>query len=140
MTASRKLCNALHAIVAVTLSMTLSACDLVGPNRREFVVQIDSLSGPTAVSGGAAFEQFLFGGLGPDGCYHLKAVLLTQSTTNADITVVGEHTSGGSVMCPASPVGLEGRPVKFTPPVTDPFTIRVHQPNGAVLTRIIRVE
>ena len=92
--------------LAFALPLSAGACDLVGPNREEFVVQIDSLAGASAVSSGASFQQYLYGGLGPDGCYQLKTVQLTQNATGADVTV---H-------------------------------IRIHQANGTVLTKIMRVE
>lgn len=89
------------------------------------------------VSGGAAFQLFFYGPVGPNACYRFKAFRMTRSSAAADITVVGESVTG---LCPQVPVYLSGEPLTIAPPVSDPFTLRVHQPNGAVLTRIIRAE
>jgi hypothetical protein len=92
---------------------------------------------PGAVSGGAAFDVFFFGPVGPDGCHRFKAFRTNRSSTEANVTVVGQRVTGE---CTQAPVYLSGEPLTIAPPVTDPFTLRVHQPNGAVLTRIIRAE
>jgi hypothetical protein len=125
-------------VLAIT-SLALCGCDLLAPDRREFVVQIDSVTGPAAVSGGAAFQQLFYGPLGPDGCYSFKSFQVTRTTSSVDVTVLGEQQSG-HVDCTQSPVYLSGRALTISPAVSDPFTLRVHQRNGAVLTKIIRVQ
>ena len=118
-------------------SIAVAGCNPSGTEPREFVIQIDSIRTPSAVSGGTAFQAFLFGPVGPDGCYRFKEFRVTRGPGEADITVVGESTSG---MCTAMPVYLKGQPLTVDPPITAPFTFRVRQPTGAVLTKTIPAE
>jgi hypothetical protein len=124
-------------IAAVVASAASAGCDVFAPDSSEFTIQIDSVRAPGAVSGGAPFEVLFFGPVGPDGCHRFKAFRTNRSSTEMDVTVVGERVSGE---CVYAPVYLRGAPLTIAPPVSDPFTLRVHQPNGAVLTRIIRAE
>jgi len=124
-------------ITAVTVG--ISGCGLLGPDRREFVIQVDSVAGPTSVPANAAFEQFFHGLVGSDGCYAFKQFNVTRSSTSADVTVVGEQVTGGGD-CTTLVVYLNGKALTISPPFSDPFTLRVHQRDGGLLTKIIRVE
>jgi hypothetical protein len=121
------------------ISVGISGCGLLGPERREFVIQVDSIAGPTSVPPNAAFQQFFYGTVGVDGCHGFKEFSVTRSSTSADITVVGQQVTGGGD-CTASVVFLNGKALTINPPISDPFTLRVHQRDGGVLTKIIRVE
>jgi hypothetical protein len=122
--------------ILVTAAVALAGCGFpLEP--REFTITVNSIRAPSVVSGGGAFQLLFFGPVGPNACYRFKAFKMTRTSADADITVVGESDSG---TCAQVPSYLSGEPITIAPPVSDPFTVRVHQPNGAVLTRVIRVE
>jgi hypothetical protein len=118
-------------------TLLFAGCGLLGPGHREFVIQVDSIAGPTSVPANAAFQQFFYGGVGPDGCHRFKEFKVSRSSTTADITVIGEESRGGGD-CTTLVVYMRGEPLTFDPPISDPFTLRVHQRDGSVLTKIIR--
>lgn len=121
------------------VSVGICGCGLLGPERREFVIQIDSIAGPASVPANAPFQQFFHGFVGSDGCYAFKEFSVTRSSTSADVTVVGEHLTGGGD-CTTAVVYLNGEAFTINPPISDPFSIRVHQRDGGLLTKIIRAE
>ena len=126
-------------VVLAAATIALTACGLLGPERREFVIHVDSIGGPTTVSGSASFQQLFYGFVGSDGCYSFTEFRMTRTSTEADVTVVGEHATGGGD-CTTAIVTLDGEPLTIDPPVSGPFTLRVHQPDGTVLTRVIQVQ
>lgn len=121
------------------VSVGLTGCGLLGPERREFLIQVDSVAGPTSVPANAAFQQFFHGFVGSDGCYAFKEFSVTRSSTSADVAVVGEQVTGAGD-CTTAVVYLNGKALTIAPPISDPFTLRVHQRDGGILTKIIRVE
>jgi hypothetical protein len=123
----------------VTALVAFAGCGVLSPDRREFVIRIDSIGGPSAVSRSTSFQQSFYGFVGSDGCYRFKEFRVTRGATGADITVVGEHLTGGGA-CTQAVVFLRGEPLTIDQPISDPFTLRVHQPDGAVLTRVIRAQ
>ena len=109
------------------------------PDRTEFVIRVDSVQSPGAVSGGAPFTVKVFGYVGSNLCYRFKEFRVARTPGAADVTVVG-WTPEGTDNCYQLVAHLGGEPLVISPPVTDPFDLRIHQPDGAVLTRTIRAE
>lgn len=127
------------ATLLAAVCVGISGCGLLGPERRSYVIQVDSIAGPTSVPANVAFVQFFHGFVGPDGCHVFKEFMVTRSPTSADVTVVGEEVTGGGD-CTTALVFLDGKALTINPPIDDPFTIRVHQRDGRLLTKIIKVE
>jgi hypothetical protein len=124
--------------LAATAWIGLSGCGLLGPEQHDFVVQIDSVGGPSIISGSSSSQQFFYGSLGPDGCYQFKEFRMTRVATGADISVIGVHTTGQN--CTQAPVSLQGQPLTITPPSTTPFIMRIHQRDGTILTKALQSE
>lgn len=110
------------------------ACGPMASEAREFAVHIDSVTAPAAVSGDAAFQLQFYGPVGPNGCYRFKSFRVTRTSADADVTTVGERVGG---TCVQMPVYLSAEPLTIAPPVSAPFTVRIHQPDGTILTRVI---
>ena len=129
------------SLAAAALSI-LGACqnNIFGVRGQTFVIQVDSISGPTAVSGNAAFSLGFWGTIGPNGCYSFKEFKTTRSGSTLDITLYGRSIDGAGYACPQSVARLSGVEYTVSPPVTDPFTVVVHQADNTVLTRVIRAE
>ena len=122
----------------VAASVGISGCGLLGPEDRDFVIQVDTIDGPTSVPANTAIQQFFNGFVGPNGCHQFKDFRVERNATGADITVLGVHTGGS--LCTDALVYLDGKALTLNPPISDPFTLRVHQRDGGILTKIIRVE
>jgi hypothetical protein len=113
-----------------------ASCSLsVPPARTDFIVQVDSVTGPTAVSGGVAFESRLWGPIGPNGCYSFKELRTTRVPNRVDVTVIGEVVHAET--CTQQPVALDGVVLRAEPIIPNSFMIVVHQPDGSTLVRNI---
>ncbi|MEP7381584.1 MAG: hypothetical protein ABI910_07850 [Gemmatimonadota bacterium] len=117
----------------------LSRCVLATDTGGQFVVRVDSIGLPATASGNTAFDVRLYGAVGPNLCFRVQSVRAQEDSTHLDITVFGaKRDSGGD--CLQMPASLDGRPVTVAPPIRDPFTVRVHQPDGSVLSQSLRVQ
>ena len=121
---------------STALFVLLLATTACSTEPAEFAIHVDSLGVPASVAEGTAFEVRFYGPIGPDLCYRFKRFDVSRSAGEADVTVIGESASR---MCPHMPAYLDGEALTISPPFEGPFTIRVHQPGGAVLTRSIEV-
>ena len=121
-------CGFIATIFAACTSSTESVSS-------EFIARVDSVSGPTAVSGGIAAEQHLWGTVGPKGCTIFKEVRSTRVASTMDVTVIGEHVAGAT--CSSGSVSLNGLDVHIEPLILNDFSLVVHQPDGSKLVRRI---
>src|SRR4051812_13920859 len=80
-------------IPALALAILVS-CNPFAPDEKDFVIQVDSVSAPATVPGGAAFQVKFYGYVGSSGCYNFKEFKVTQSAGSADITVIGHFKDG----------------------------------------------
>ena len=131
-------CHALLPFALGALALVVD-CNMPTPPQ-EFVIGVDSISGPTAVSGGAPFELRLWGTIGPDECHSLIAVRTTRADARLDVTAIGQSFTRGGGLCRPLRQEMRGAVLRVDPPVPDPFTVIVHQPDGSTLTRTIRAE
>ena len=131
----------IESLVVLVGVVLLSSCGLIsGGQTVEFVIHIDSITGPTAVSGGAAFEEQVWGHIGPNGCYNFTGFQLDRVPTRLDLTAKGTRRITLDA-CTQMPVELHGEPLRIEPLIpVGLFTIAVHQPDGTLLTRIIHSE
>ena len=127
-----------RVLLTTLTGVVVAGCDsLFGPDRREFVIAIDSISAPGAVSGGAPWQVLFYGPIGPNTCHSFKEFKVMRSASSADVTVIGQSVDG---TCGQMPQFLDGMALTIEPPVSDPFTLRVHQPNRSVLPTLVRAE
>jgi hypothetical protein len=112
-----------------------SACDVLSPSRREFLIHVDSVAAPASVSPSASLQLLVFGPVGPDMCYRFKQFRVSRSAAGAEVSVAGEHVGGGD--CALMPVYLQGQQLLIEPPFSDPFSVHFHQPDGSRLTSTI---
>jgi hypothetical protein len=129
----RSCCLALFAL-------TLAGCSPSGPDHSDYIIRVDSVTGPSAVSGGAPFTLYVHGFVGGNGCHHFQEFRVDRSTGAADITVVGRREGDTRSVCSDNIVMLEPEPLTIAPPITDPFVVRFHQPDKTILVKTIRAE
>jgi hypothetical protein len=125
--------------IGVVTALIVMACrSVTDAEPSEFTIRVDSISGPTAVSGGIAWEQRLWGVVGPAGCTSVKEVRTTRVPSTMDVTVIGEHLSGAA--CLPGTVALDGLSVRLEPIIPPDFSLVVHQPDGSTLVRRVHGE
>ncbi|MDP1857132.1 MAG: hypothetical protein Q8K82_00595 [Gemmatimonadaceae bacterium] len=122
------------ALIPVLLALC-SAC-VTEPEIRTlaFIIKVDSISAPDSVASQDSFSASFLGRVGPNECYRLTAVSSSGDTSAVDLTFRGEHTVG--TVCAERLVSLEYQR-QFAPPRGDPFTLRVHQPDGSLLVKLV---
>jgi hypothetical protein len=124
-----------HAVLLTICAIPLGACASTTAIRAEFVVRVDSISGPTAVSGGIPAQQRLWGTVGPAGCTAFKELRTTRLPSQMDVTVIGERVDGACAS--GAPTALNGLVVQIEPLILGNFLLVVHQPDGSTLQRSI---
>jgi hypothetical protein len=120
---------------AVTAAMAIACTSVTDVPVSEFTVRVDSITGPTAVSGGIATEQRLWGLVGPSGCTSLTQIRMTRVSSTMDVTVIGQRD--GNVACRSGSTTLNGVVVRIEPLILFDFMLIVHQPDGSTLVRRI---
>lgn len=124
--------------IAVTTAAVMAGCGSTSISApREFVIHVDSITGPTAISGGVAFESRLWGTVGPNGCSAFKELRTARVPEQIDVTVVGQQSDG---ICTQAIVRLDGVVLRVEPVIPFTFRIVVHQEDGSVLVRRIYSE
>lgn len=121
----------------ITLCGATAGCGVLNPDADEFTIRIDSVTGPTTIAPTDRLTQLLYGPVGPDGCSSFSSLRIEATTTGADVTAIGVRKRG---TCIQVPVYLTGLPLTFSPPLRDPFVLRVFGPDGSTITRVIRIQ
>jgi hypothetical protein len=124
-------------LVAIVAAAS-TGCGAFGPDGKTFVVHVESIDGPTTVSGNVAFTQQLHGWIGSNLCYYFKEFRTEKTSQAIDVTVIGAIDDVNAI-CPTQPRSLD-QTLTVPAPVSDPFVIRIHQPDGTILSKTIRVE
>lgn len=108
---------------------------LFGTDAHHFVIGVDSISVPDTIAPNSTLTARFFGGIGPNGCYQLDRVERVRSAGVLELRFHGTSTDG---FCPQVPSYLD-HVEEVLPPVEDPFRIRVLQPDGPALEKVVRV-
>jgi len=116
--------------IALLLLSSLSGlgCNATGLTTRQFVARVDSISAPDTIAATSTLRFQVWGTLGPDLCSRLESVEKRRFAGGIELRFRGARTSGGN--CAQMPAALRYEET-ITPPIVDPFTIRVLQPDGA---------
>ena len=124
-------------LVAVLVAgiVSLACSSSTDPASGEFIIRVDSISGPNAVSGGIAAEQSLWGVVGSSGCTAFKELRTTRVAQRMDVTVIGLRLGGAP--CFADSLPLKGVIVRIEPLILQDFQLVVHEPDGSTLVRRI---
>jgi hypothetical protein len=121
-------------------ALALPGCSSFGPDHSDFIIKVDSVTGPSVVSGGAPLTVYVYGFVGGNGCHHFQEFRVDRSTGAVDVTVVGRREGDTRSLCTQNIVMLEPEPLTVAPPITDPFLLRFHQPDKTILVKTIRAE
>jgi hypothetical protein len=129
------------AFLALLAFGTLAAgCNPFAPDDRDYLIKVDSVTGPSVVSGGAPFTVRVYGFVGGNGCHHFQEFRVSRAAGTAHITVMGRREGDTRSLCTANIVMLEGEALTIEPPITDPFVLRFYQPDRTILAKTIRAE
>ncbi len=120
--------------MSVVVLLTMTGCDPFG-GADEFLIQVDSITGPASVSSTETLTVRFYGFLGPSGCHVLDHVDRNRTPDALELIFHGEDRGG---TCTQALVFLDHQE-EIAPPFQDPFIILVRQPDGSVLEKVVRV-
>jgi hypothetical protein len=120
------------------LSLAGLGCGLLDSGTDSFVIRVDSISAPAAIAPADTLTVRFFGGIGPDLCSRLVRVEKRSEPGVLEVRFHGERDEGGGDCLQM--VSLLDHEEKILPPLVDPFIIRVLQPEGAPLERVVGVQ
>src|ERR1041385_6330972 len=125
------------AASALIVSAIIDGCNPIAPDHHDFVIKVDSVTGPSAVSGGIPFNVKVSGFVGGNGCFHFQEFRVDRATGTLDVTVIGRREGDSRSLCTQNIVFLEGQPLTISPPILGPFALRFHQPDNTILTKTV---
>jgi hypothetical protein len=120
---------------AAVIALASSSCALF-EREEEFVIQADSVTGSSSVLFGTAFELIVHARVGADACSQFKEFRGPRTSTGADISIIGKKTLGGE--CAMMPTEMHASFIVF-PYVADPYVLRIHQRDGTILSKTVRI-
>jgi hypothetical protein len=126
------------AVLALVAIFGTSACS--SPSdvaATHFIIRVDSIAVPEAVAAGDTLSARIFGRVGPDQCSRVDHVERGRGPGLLTLTFHGRRVEGGD--CLHMPAVLDHVEI-VAPPLEDPFAIRINQPEGSVLERVVRVQ
>jgi hypothetical protein len=116
------------------IAVASAGCNVLGSDTTEFTVRVDSITIPSVVSPDETLSVGFWGNLGPDLCSRLARIESGRGPGVLEIKFRGERVEDRQ--CSQMPAKLEHEE-RLTPPFEDPFTIRVLQPVGSPLEKVV---
>lgn len=123
-------------IILLTGTVAAAACNPFGIETERFTIAVDSMSAPESVAAGDTLVARFRGWIGPDLCSRLDRVERDRVPHQITFRFRGARRVEGD--CAQMPALLDHAET-IAPPLEDPFTIRVLQPEGTSLEREVRV-
>lgn len=124
-------------VVLPSSLLALTGCYVFGPGVDRFVIHVESISAPDSIGGDDVLVVRFQGMIGPTLCYQFERVDSEVSASRLVIQFRGTEQKGRP--CFLDPAHLDHE-VQLPPPLEDPFTIRVLQPSGPALEKIVRIQ
>ena len=117
-------------------TLAAAACNPFGIGTERFIIAVDSLSAPESVATGDTLVARFWGRIGPDLCSRLDRVDRGRGPHLVTLRFHGVRREEGDC---AQMLALLDHEETVAPPLYDPFTIRVLQPDGTSLEKEVRV-
>lgn len=116
----------------------LTSCERCEPRYEYFIVQVDSLYVPSLVSHNNTLYVYLYGFIGPDGCYSFSHFEAQRDSFELELTAWGKHDVK-AIVCPLMVVYLDTI-YQVYPLYPGLFFIEINQHDGSVLKDTVTVE
>ncbi len=119
-------------------ALSAGGCDLF-QHTSHFIIRVDSIVAPRNVARTDTLRVRFYGSVGPDGCWSLDSVERQTTSSTLDVTFRGAHDERSGIECTQMLVYLD-HGEQVAPPLTGPFIITAHEPDGSRLTRTVTVQ
>lgn len=124
-------------LLLIGLFITFS-CDHSTNRFEAFLIKVDSISIPQAISSGTPFNIGFFGTIGGDGCHTFKEFKQTSESNNIILEAWG-NLDVQSTACTTVMMFLGGRSMPLTIQTPGVYNLKVKQPDNTFLIRQITV-
>ena len=125
-------------IVISVFSFLLVTCSLETKSTQPYLIRIDSLKVPDAITSKVQFEVSLFGTIGPNGCYSFEKFYYYATPQNEVIIEVWGRYQYDGTTCTGSTVYLNEK-IELTISLPGVYTIKVLKPDSNYLVKEITV-
>lgn len=135
-TRGHRLARVITASALGALLVLLPACRLSDDDNEYFTIRVDNVIAPDSIDALATLLVRFTGKIGPDQCSRFDHV--EQRSIGAGVEFHFRGARKRNSDCGQMPVSLYYER-RLPPPLPDPYTIRVVQPDGTNLEKVIRV-
>jgi hypothetical protein len=127
------------SVLTILLSALLQfSCDGRKDNADKFLIKVDSIQIPAEATMNIPFSISFFGTIGTNGCYSFSNLVMNHSGHEIEIEAWGIFENSGEA-CPDVMVYLTGFSVNVTIDYPGEYKIKVMQPDGSFIEKIITV-
>lgn len=102
------------------------------------IIKVDSVTTVGTVSMTSALQLRFWGAVGPTSCYGYDRIAFTRTAGRIDVTVHGNRLTNASCATVVVPLPSSAM-IEVAPPLQNPMTVQVRQPDGSSLTKTIAV-
>lgn len=131
------LSSGIVAFAAALLIVSNVGCSVFGPDVEKFVIRVDSISAPQSIRANESLQITFWGMIGKDLCSRLDRIDRQITTSSLEITFHGKREEKGGCL---TMLALLADVETLTSGLQDPFTIRVVQPSGPAMERVVRIQ
>lgn len=125
------------AAVLFVLGLSAGCSNPTDMDTQRFLIAVDSITVPDTIAPNTTLTAHFSGRIGPNRCYRLDHVDRGRGAGIIELRFHGERKEDAD-NCLQMPAVLD-HVEDVAPPLEDPFTIRVLQPDGTALEKVVRV-
>lgn len=130
-------CYLATAAAVPLLGLSAGCTNPADMDTQRFVIAVDSISVPNTIAPSTTLTANFSGRIGPNRCCRLDRVDRARGPGVLEVRFHGERKEDGD--CAQMPAVLD-HAEEVPPPLEDPFRIRVLQPDGTALGKVVRVQ
>jgi hypothetical protein len=131
--------SVLGLIPVIAICLSFLSCHNNLDTSSDFIIRVDSVKIPNAVSSTTPFDIVFFGTIGFNCCYSFKTFNRVVKDNDIKIEAWGtlDYKEG---KCPEGLVSLNGQILKLTIPLTGTYRIVIKEPEDYTLVKQITVK
>ncbi len=126
------------AACLLLIAGSVACSNILAADTVRFFIAVDSISAPASIAASDTLTARFFGKIGLNGCFRLERVERSRNAGLLEMRFHGAQNVNRNVACTQMPVMLDHLE-RVPPPLEGPFKIRVIQPNGSVLEKVVEV-
>jgi hypothetical protein len=119
------------------LILLIGACENKA-DYKSFLVKVDSVQVPTAITSNTPFEIKFYGTISPNGCSSFTNFDVKEESNNIVIEAWAKADLRSSI-CPSVIISLTGHNLTYTVPDKGIYVLKIKQPDNSYLEKAITI-